>query len=111
MDIPERGIAGNAATDDELWNHGLEFADADDVWFGPAKYFSQEERLQTDELGGLRRQQKRIMMIGPDRSGRILTIILELPNRRGYSHFVTGWVSSEADQTRYRQPGGRLRTR
>ena len=111
MNIPERGLSGNDATDDELWEHGLVFADVDDVWLGSAKYFPQPERLVPDERGTLRPQPERLMMIGPDGSGRLLTVILELPNSRGYSHVVTGWVSSDSEQSRYDQPGGRARRR
>ena len=48
-------------------------------------------------------------MIGPDRTGRLLTFILELPDDWGQSHVVTGWPSDNEERARYHQPGGRLR--
>ena len=110
MDIPLWGLISNEASDDELWRHGLRFQDADDVWAGPAKYFNQAERLRADEDNWLHRQPRRLKMIGPNASGRLLTLILELPNADGYSHVVTGWPSSAGDRSRYNQRGGRMRS-
>ena len=85
--------------------------DADDVWLGPAKYFPQPG----DEAPGVgptpRQRSDRIVMIGPDGGGRMLTFILELPNERGISHVVTGWISTRGQQSRYHLPGGRMRRR
>ena len=109
MDIPYGGLEWNDATDDELWAHRLDVADALDVWDGPAKYFRQRARTRAGR--GVRRAPRRILMIGPDRGGRLLSFILELPGRDDVSHVVTGWESDEDERTRYARPGGRLRTR
>ena len=111
MDIPERGIAGNDATEEELWNHRLEFADARDVWRGSAKYFRQPARDRINASGQVSRQPSRLLMIGRDRGGRLLTFVIEPPNSNGRSHVVTGWESDDEERTRYDRPGGRLRIR
>ena len=111
MAVPPQNVTGNDATDEELWGHRLTFDDAYDVWLGPAKYFTQPARPGIDEHDNPRRQPERMLMIGPDLNGRLLTFVLELPDSRGISHVVTGWVSDNHEQSRYHQPGGRLRIR
>jgi uncharacterized DUF497 family protein len=108
-EIPYGGVTGNETTDDELWAHGLSMEEADDVWDGPAKYFNQAARDRPGETAGRRRQPARMVMIGPDLSGRLLTFILEERDENLVSHVVTGWPSDREDQARYRQPGGRIR--
>lgn len=110
-EIPYGGVQGNDATDEHLWRHGLTIWDADDVWEGPAKYFDQDAKL-AEELGlGPQGRPERIVMIGPDKSGRMLTIILEPPDFLNESHVVTGWVATRGERSRYHQPGGRMRRR
>lgn len=108
-EIPYGGLKGNGATDEHLWKHGLTVWDADDVWEGPAKYFDQDGTIYEDPGSGLRERPIRTVMIGPDKSGRLLTIILELPDLLGESHVVTGWISTRGERSRYHQPGGRMR--
>lgn len=110
-EIPYGGLVGNDATDDHLWKHGLMMRDADRVWEGPAKYFDQGTDLKMGEGAQLHERPDRVVMIGPDAGGRLLTVILELPNELGVSHVVTGWISTLAQQSRYHQPGGRMRRR
>ena len=111
MDIPYGGVDGNEATDDELSEHRLTFDDAEDVWNGAAKYFPQPTRHGIDAGGRSFTQPERLKMVGPDRTGRLLTFILELPDDDGWSHVVTGWRADRDEQTRYHQPGGRMRRR
>lgn len=111
MQIPLAGVIGNEATEDHLWKHGLMFAHARAVWHGPAKYFEQKAVGRADQFGQLRDPPERLLMIGPDRTGRVLTIVLELPDNDQRSHVVTGWVASPAERTRYDRPGGRMRRR
>lgn len=47
-------------------------------------------------------------MIGPDNTGRLLTIILEMPDADDRAHIVTGWTASRGERSRYHKPGGRL---
>jgi len=110
-DIPYGGVTGNHVTGEHLWSHGLTMEDADDVWDGPAKYFSQPVRIRFDESGNEDVQPERVKMVGPDHRGRLLTFILETPDDERQSRVVTGWVSTPGEQTRYHQPGGRMRTR
>lgn len=111
MTVPLVGLESNDATEYELAAHGLVFDDAVEVWHGPAKYFPQAARDLLDEIRNPRRQPERVKMIGPDRRGRLLTFILELPGIDGQSHVVTGWQSDRDEQTRYHHPGGRMRRR
>lgn len=47
-------------------------------------------------------------MIGPDRTGRLLTFILEHP-LDGAAHVVTGWEANKEQQDRYRKAKGKRR--
>ena len=80
-----------------MWKHGLSMLDADDVWLGPAKYFPQPADASPRFRREADKRPERVVMIGPDWSGRLLTFILELPDERGVSHVVTGWVSLRAN--------------
>ena len=111
MDIPFNGLDGNDVTDDELAAHGLDFIDAMDVYDRAAKFFDQQPQDWIDRAGRLRHQPQRILMVGPDATGRLLTIVLELPDPDGISHVVTGYPAKPHDRTRYHHPGGRTRRR
>lgn len=111
VEIPDRGVTGNDRTDDHLWRHGLEFSDAEEVWLGPAKYFEQDEREETDEFGQPWTQPARVVMIGPNFGGRLLTFILAQPDENNRSRVITGWDANRDDRTRYNRPGGRMRRR
>ena len=103
-----RGLGWNDATAEELARHGLTPADAVDVLEGgTAKRFRQPARRRRDPLGGRPIQPERIKLVGSDQSGRLLTFILELPDRDGRAHIVTGWIADTEERARYRQPGGR----
>ena len=110
-EIPYSGVRGNDATDERLWRHRLTIWDADDVWAGPAKYLDQDARVAWEPQGHLDERPERIVMVGPDKGGRLLTFILELPDSQGESHVVTGWTATKGERSRYYQPGGRMRRR
>lgn len=110
-EIPNHGLVENEATREELWAHGLTIEDADDVWEGPAKYFAQPARQRADVPDQSSIQPERMKMIGPNRGGRLLTFILDVPDAYGFSHVVTGWNADAEEQARYQQPGGRMRRR
>ena len=99
----------NVATEDELAAHGLDLDDALDVYEGPAKYFPQDAKDRLDDDARLVQQPVRLLMIGPDASGRLLTFVLELPDADRICHVVTGYPSAQQDRTRCHQPGGRMR--
>ena len=109
MPIRIRGLAYNGATQSELAAHGLYLEDALDVYDGPAKYFPQDAKDWLDDDGRLVRQPERMLMIGPDATGRLLTFVLELPDLHRVCHVVTGYPSANKDRTRYDRPGGRMR--
>ena len=109
MPIRIRGLEHNEVTEDELAAHGLDLDDALDVYDGPAKYFPQDGEDRVDDVGRIVRQPERILMIGPDAGGRLLTFVLELPDSNRVCHVVTGYPSAAKDLARYHQPGGRMR--
>ena len=70
--------------------------------FRIAPYFvQQEERQVPAEPGWLRLQPPRIKMIGPDDSGRLLTVILDEPDADGYAVVVTAYPSGGGDRAEY----------
>ena len=111
VEIPRSGLSGNDATDEELARHGLNFLDALEVYDDPAKFFPQDAKSGLDDDGVWYNQPERIRMIGPNRFGHILVIIIELPGNEGTSHVVTGYPANRGQRSRYRQPGGRTRRR
>ena len=48
----------------------------------------------------------RVKMIGPDRSGRLLTIIIMRPEKEQSARIVTGWPSDAEESALYSKPGG-----
>ena len=107
--MPEeiRSLVWNEASIEELARHGLEPGDAAAVLAsGIAKRFGQPARRR-DPFRAAMIQPERIKLIGPDRSGRLLTFILELPDGDGRAHIVTGWIADTEERSRYRKPGGR----
>ncbi len=55
-------------------------------------------------------QPERLKIIGPDRTGRIFTIIIEYPDQDDRSTIVTGFESSRRDELLHRRHrGGRRR--
>ena len=109
MPIRIRGLDYNEATEDELAAHGLDLDDALDVYHGSAKYFPQDAKDRLDDNARLVRQSERILMIGPNAGGRLLTFVFELPDTDRLCHVVTGYPSAQKDRTRYHRPGGRMR--
>lgn len=101
-----RGLVWNDVSEDKLAAHGLSIVRAQEVLWGRPRFKTQEEGREIDEFG-VRPRPKRLRMIGPDGSGRLLTIILELPDADGDAHVVTGWPAKPSERTRYRQLGGR----
>ena len=96
-------LAFNVASIDELFGHGLDPDDAEAVLRGKPKFLpNRQQRVRRHT-----NRPERWKMIGPGRTGQLLTIIIERPDRAGRAHVVTGWKASRGDQTRYRQPGGR----
>lgn len=102
-----RSLGWNEASLEELARHGLEPGDAAAVLAsGLAKRFRQPARRRRDPFRAATIQPERIKLIGPDRSGRLLTFILELPDGDGRAHIVTGWIADTEERSRYRKPGG-----
>ena len=103
-----RTLVWNEASIEELARHGLRPEDAEAALeSGIAKRFRQAARMRRHLRQSTARQPERIKMIGPDRSGRLLTIILELPDDNGLARIVTGWQASAGERSRDHRPGGR----
>ncbi len=95
-------LSANETTEEELHRHGLTLEHAYQVLEEHPAFWPQKP---TDEVlpdGSIRRRPERIQMIGPDRSGRLLTIIIE-PPVDGASHVITGWDASKAQRDRYQK--------
>ena len=94
-------LRSNDATVAELAAHGLAVRDAFEVFFGDPEFFRQPELGEISRSGVYRERPRRLRMVGPTGTGRMLTFILELPAADLSSHIVTGWDSSEAEVNAY----------
>lgn len=99
----------NEAIRDKLWDHGLTPEQARDVLFRAPKLFAQKATTIIRSDGSIKEQPARIIMVGPDRAGQLLTFILEYPDGDGYSHIVTGWPADSDEFAKYGHPGGSQR--
>lgn len=88
---------------EELFAHGLHPDDVYEVLRANPKILPNKGRRARRRAN----HRERWKMIGPGRTGRLLTNIIEHPDHAGRAHVVTGWKSDRGDQTRHRQPGGR----
>lgn len=82
-------------TENELWRHGLYVEDAFDVL--------DENRYKVFRDPG---HPDRLKLIGPGRSGRILTFVVTRPDGQGRSFVITGWPSDSDELTMHARPGG-----
>lgn len=96
-----RTLTWNAATEGELAAHELTVSDAFDVLRLNPRFYAQQSKSEFSARGFYRIRPPRLRMVGPTPSGRMLTIILEIPDAHGASHIVTGWESSVAEIERY----------
>lgn len=95
----------NDATEAELHRHRLTIDDAYEV-FEEAPFFRRQDPAdERTPAGEFRRRPARVQMIGPDRTGRLLTIIIEHPID-GAAHIVTGWASNKEQRDRYHKAKG-----
>jgi hypothetical protein len=83
------------ATEQKLWAHGLALADALEVL--DAGEFWTFADTKSDP---------RRYMIGPDSSGRLITLIIEAVDDEGTCVLVTGWPSNTHESTLFSRPGG-----
>ena len=99
-------LEGSEYVIDKLLSKGLSLDRAVDVLNGAPKFDTQPETNVPDESGRDRIQPERLIMVRPDRGGRILTFVLEHPDPDRVSQVVTGWISGAADISGYAQGGG-----
>lgn len=107
MDFGVRLLAFTPTTSAKLWRRGLSENDAEAVLVHGPVFVPQKAQLEERPGGGLRERPRRLLMIGRNRSGRLLTFVLELPDEDGTSIVVTGFESKGNELTWYRQRGGR----
>ena len=86
---------------EKLWGHGLRPRHVKAVLRNIPLFVWQDEREVPAEPGWLRIQPRRIKMVGPDDSGRLLTAILEPPDHEGATVVVTAYPSSAGDRMAY----------
>ena len=107
--VRRRRIVALEASDyvfEKLLRKGLSLQNAAEVLNGSPKFLMQAETIAVDASGHDRSQPARLIMIGPDRGGRLLTFVLDLPDDERVSQVVTGWEADEADRSSYAQGGG-----
>lgn len=97
-------LATNEVTEDELRRHGLFLEHAYQVFEERPLFLRQKARDEIAADGSIRRRPERVQMIGPDRTGRLLTIIIERPVE-GVAHVVTGWLADKDQRDHYRKSG------
>lgn len=93
-------------TVDKLWVHGVTLDDAFDVEEIAPEVFRQQAKLILRADGTPYRQPVRLKMVGPNRAGRLLTLIIEYPDPENHSIIVTGYWSSNGEQSAYHQRRG-----
>ena len=91
---------------DKLWVHGVTLDDAFDVEEIAPELFRQKAKLVLRRDGTSYRQPARMKIIGPNRGGRLLTLIVEYPDSQNQSTIVTGYWSSSGEQSAYHQRKG-----
>ena len=82
---------------DKLLSKGLSLDRAVEVLNGAPKFDAQPETNVPDESGRDRIQPERLIMIGRDRGGRMLTFVLEHPDPDRISQPAIDWISGAAD--------------
>ena len=90
-------------SEDKLWGHRLTIDDALEVARGRPIIKHLAAELEEAQEGHLRLRPARWLLIGPDRSNRMLTFVLEYPQGGRDSHIVTGWPSGSKERAWYRQ--------
>lgn len=93
-------LSANEVTEDELHRHGLSLDHAYQVFEERPLFLRQKAQDEIATDGSIRRRPERVQMIGPDRTGRLLTIIIERP-MEGVAHVVTGWPADKEQRDNY----------
>lgn len=97
-------------TTEHLARHGVTVGQAFDVVRGTPAFVDQQGRYEERPDGLLRWRRPRQKLIGPDRTGQLLTFVIEYPDEDGLSKIVTGWHADDEERAQYRQRrGGRNR--
>jgi uncharacterized DUF497 family protein len=81
--------------EDHLWSHGLYLEDVYSVL--------DENRYKVFPDAN---SSERAKIIGPDRGGRLLTVVVQRPDQDGIAFIITGWPADRGEATLYSRPGG-----
>ena len=95
-------------TEEEMHGHGLSLDYAYREFAERPLFLRQKAKDEVAADGSIRRRPERIQMIGPDRTGRLPTIIVD-PAADGVAHVITGWPADKDQRDSYRKAkrGGR----
>ena len=95
----------------KLGRHGLGTDDAEDVLdLRPVLEWQRALEVVRND-GTLQIRPRRVVMTGPDYSGRFLTFILEMPDENRVAFIVTGWPAKLREIASYRRAKRQQRRR
>lgn len=94
---------------DKLWVHRLTIDDALAVARGSPIIIQQDARDEERPDGTIGVRPPRLLLIGPDRSNRMVTLVIEYPRDDFSSRIVTGWRAARKEHAWYRQRKNRER--
>lgn len=93
--LTEFDVTWTEHASESLHRRRISELDVLDLFAGPHKVFIDE------------RDENARYVIGPDCSGRLITIVIGLPNAENQNlRVITGWQSSSGEATVYSRPGG-----
>ena len=98
-----RWITWSSLAHDKLAGRGMTVDDAIDVFRGTPVFRRQKADYEELEDGSVRWRQERLVMIGPDRGGRMLVFVLTVPNDYLESRIATGWPATDGQVALYNQ--------
>lgn len=107
MDYGVRDFRFSSTTMNKLGRRGIEQADVFELRERGAVFVPQKQTFEIGADGELRQRPRRLLMIGRNWAGQLLTIVLELPDSEGTCQVVTGFDAKPNEVTWYRQRGGR----
>ncbi|MCY3567289.1 MAG: hypothetical protein OXH38_01580, partial [Chloroflexi bacterium] len=99
MDYGVRDFRFSSTTTNKLGRRGIDAADVYEMRERGAVFIPQKQRFEIGDDGELRRRPRRLLMIGRNWAGQLLTIVLELPDSEGTCQVVTGFDAKSNEVT------------
>lgn len=88
-------LVADETGEEHLWTHGLYVEDAYQVVDeGRYKVFADDGH------------DDRVKVVGPDKGGRLLTVVVAPPDRHGTARVITGWPADQEEQNAWSRAGG-----